>query len=177
MTTIMDSHDTALFHVAIINSDGAFAHDRLARYALADIAECMNEEETMEAQQRFFATAEERDAFVEEHNANPPSDDNTYTINFPKGGARYDDEGNCTVRMGMHPNLIEHTAHYTSNTYRADTQDLAARLFYITSLLPNMKGCDLLAIAKGHYTLTVDEESDDEHYIAHLTITDGGDDQ
>lgn len=105
------------------------------------------------------------------------NDDNTYTINFPKGGARRDDEGNLSVRMGMHPNLITHTDHYTSNTYRAKTQDLAARLFYITNLLPNMKGRDLLAIANGNYTLTVDEESDDEHYIAHITITNGGEEE
>ena len=105
------------------------------------------------------------------------SDDNTYTINFPKGGARRDDEGNLSVSMGMHPNLITHTDSYTRNTYRGDTQDLAARLYYITSLLPDMKGRDLLAIAEGHYTLTVDEESDDEHYIAHLTITDGGEEE
>jgi len=101
----------------------------------------------------------------------------THIIQFPKGGARRDDEGNLSVSMGMHPNLITHTDHYTSNTYRADTQDLAARLFYITSLLPSMKGRDLMAIAKGRYTLTVDEESDDEHYIAHLTITDGGEEE
>jgi hypothetical protein len=102
----------------------------------------------------------------------------TYTINFPKGGVRgMTDEGKPTISMAMHPNIITHTEHYTRNTFRANTQDLAARLFYITTLLPNMKGRDLLAIAEGRYTLTVDEESDDEHYIAHLTITDGGEEE
>lgn len=98
---------------------------------------------------------------------------NTYTIPFPKGGVR----DGATISMGMHPNMIEYTDHYTRNTYRADTQDLAARLYYITSMFPDMKGRDLLAIAEGRYTLTVDEESDDEHYIAHLTITDGGEEE
>lgn len=68
MTTIMNPDDNALFHVAIINPTGAVAHDRLARFGLADLAHALNSDEPNEPQQRFFATAEERDAFVAEHN-------------------------------------------------------------------------------------------------------------
>ena len=69
MTTIDHTNDgTALFHVAIIHSTGAHAHDRLARYGLADLAHAMNSEDRAMETQRFFATAEERDEFIVEYN-------------------------------------------------------------------------------------------------------------
>jgi len=69
MTTIMNPDDNALFYVAIINPTGAVAHDRFARFGLADLAHALNSDKPNEPQQRFFATEEERDAFIAEHNA------------------------------------------------------------------------------------------------------------
>lgn len=69
MTTIDHTNNgNALFHVAIIHSTGAHAHDRLARYDLADLAHAMNSNEPAMESQRFFATAEERDDFIVEYN-------------------------------------------------------------------------------------------------------------
>lgn len=69
MTTIASFNSgTALFHVAIINPTGAHAGKKLARYTLEALANALNSDEPQEPQHRFFATAEERDAFVEEYN-------------------------------------------------------------------------------------------------------------
>ena len=62
------NNGTALFHVAIINPTGAVAHDKLARFGLADLARAMNSDEPADEDQRFFATEEERDEFVVEYN-------------------------------------------------------------------------------------------------------------
>lgn len=68
MTTIGPSNDgDAQFYVAVINPTGAVAHDRLARFGLADLARAMNSDNP-DKDQRFFATAEERDEFVVEYN-------------------------------------------------------------------------------------------------------------
>tara|TARA_R100000406_G_scaffold23452_2_gene14895 strand:+ start:4994 stop:5287 length:294 start_codon:yes stop_codon:yes gene_type:complete len=69
----------------------------------------------------------------------------------------------------IHPNYITEVDRYTANTYRKDVRDTAARLYFITNLLPNLKGRDLLLIAEGDYTLEIDEDSDENYYIATLT--------
>ena len=73
------------------------------------------------------------------------------------------------ISFNIHPNIITHVDDYTATTYRKDVRDTAARLYYITNLLPNLKGRDLLLVAEGNYKLEIDEESDDDYYIALLT--------
>jgi len=68
MTTIMNPDDNALLHIAIINPTGAVAHDKLARFSLRFLVDVLNEAVSHRTQ-RFFATEEERDAFIAEHNA------------------------------------------------------------------------------------------------------------
>jgi hypothetical protein len=79
------------------------------------------------------------------------------------------DEESNTISFCMHPNIITATDRYTASTYRKDVRDTAARLYFITNLLPNLKGRDLMLIAEGDYTLEIDEDSDDNYYIATLT--------
>ena len=67
MTTLHEEGN-ALFYVAIITSDGAVADDKLTRFTLADMAQAFNSNERQERNQFFFATAEERDDFIEEYN-------------------------------------------------------------------------------------------------------------
>lgn len=69
----------------------------------------------------------------------------------------------------IHPNYITEVDRYTASTYRKDVRDTAARLYFITNLLPNLKGRDLMLIAEGNYTLEIDEDSDDDYYIALIT--------
>ena len=69
MTTIdFTNKGNALFFVAIITSDGAVAHDRMARFGLLDISRALNQEEFPTSNQRFFPTEEERDAFIANYN-------------------------------------------------------------------------------------------------------------
>jgi hypothetical protein len=84
---------------------------------------------------------------------------------------QHDEEAN-TISFCMHPNIINHVDGYTINTYRKDVRDTAARLYYISNLLPNLKGRDLMLIAEGNYTLEIDEDSDENYYIATLTTGD-----
>ena len=69
MTTIDHTNNgNAQFFVAIINPTGAIAHDRLARYEPADLADAMNSDKPAMESQRFFATARERDQFIANYN-------------------------------------------------------------------------------------------------------------
>ena len=72
----------------------------------------------------------------------------------------------ATIAGIAHINTVDG---YTASTYRKDVRDTAARLYFITNLLPNLKGRDLLLIAEGDYTLEIDEDSDEDYYIALLT--------
>tara|TARA_R100001509_G_scaffold146926_1_gene104111 strand:+ start:2444 stop:2740 length:297 start_codon:yes stop_codon:yes gene_type:complete len=87
-----------------------------------------------------------------------------YEIKFDKPCR---EEGFLT--FSIHPNYINTVDGYTASTYRKDVRDTAARLYFITNLLPNLKGRDLLLIAEGDYTLEIDEDSDEDYYIALLT--------
>lgn len=93
-----------------------------------------------------------------------------YEIKFPK---QKNEDG--FLNFVIHPNYITQVDRYTSNSFREEVKDTAARLYFITNLLPNLKGRDLMLIAEGDYSLVIDEVSDADFYIA--TLTTGGEDE
>ena len=69
MTTITPCNNgTALFFVAIINPDGAVPHGNYARLGLADLADALNSDQPHHHYLRYFATQQERDYFIANHN-------------------------------------------------------------------------------------------------------------
>jgi len=84
---------------------------------------------------------------------------------------QHDKEAN-TLSFCIHPNYITHVDRHTATTFREEIRDTSARLYFITNLLPNLKGRDLMLIAEGNYTLEIDEDSDENYYIATLTTGD-----